>query len=249
MRSSRPRAEEKHRGNVFAQRFAQARGVRFQWSTRRCHSLLFVSERVLSRVLGEHFGCYVPFVPRGWHFEKSGDMIGALAPANAPTARLFTMIVKGEVTLIASAQTVYELADKLQKPSFELPAEFILKFVDLIANSEIVAIRGLDMRCKEDADDNMFIETAFNGRADFLITYDGHLQTELVRYDLAKRGCAIVTTGEFFAATSSTRARLALRVSLQKVKQRSMTRSRAFTMAATNRQSPSSPVTCGRSRC
>lgn len=130
------------------------------------------------------------------------------------------MIARGEVTLVVSTQTLYELADKLQTPRFGLPAQFILTFVDLIANAaDIVAIRGLDMGCNEDPDDNMFIETAFNGRVEFLITYDGHLQTEQVRYDLAKRGCAVVTAGQFFAATSSARARIALQASLREMKQ------------------------------
>ncbi len=110
------------------------------------------------------------------------------------------MIVTGDVILVASAQTLYEIADKLGEPRLGLPASFIIEFIDLLAKAaEIVAIRGLDMGCKDDADDNIFIETAVNGRADYLITYDGDLRTKQIRYDLAKRGCSICTIGEFIA--------------------------------------------------
>lgn len=119
---------------------------------------------------------------------------------NAPSAKLFQLIAMRDVVLVASTQTLYEIADKLGEPQLGLPATFIIGFIDILANAaEIVAIRGLDMGCKDDSDDNMFIETAVNGKVDYLITYDGDLQTDQIRYDLKKRNCSICTIGQFLA--------------------------------------------------
>lgn len=119
---------------------------------------------------------------------------------NAPSAKLFQLIATRDVVLVASTQTLYEIADKLGAPRLGLPANFIIDFMDILANaSEIVSIRGLDMGCKDDPDDNMFIETAVNGRVDYLITYDHDLRTDQIRYDLKKRDCTICSIGEFLA--------------------------------------------------
>lgn len=115
---------------------------------------------------------------------------------DSPTAELFTRIANGDVIAVASQQTLYELADKLTEPRFGLPGSFILDFVTLVSEFvELVAIRGLDMGCRDERD-NMFIETAFNGRVDALITRDPDLQDARTRYDLAKRECQVLNVSE-----------------------------------------------------
>jgi len=118
----------------------------------------------------------------------------------SPSARLFSLIAGGDVAAVASTQMLYELAEKLEEPRFALSSAFILDFVELYANAlEIVAIRGLDMGCRDD-DDDKFIETAVNGRVDALVTRDRDLTETRIRYDLAKRRCEVLAVSEVLTA-------------------------------------------------
>ncbi len=118
---------------------------------------------------------------------------------DSPTFVLFSKIVTREIIAVASPQMLYELARKLEDPKFEFPASFILEFTRLVTNAvDLVAIRGLNMGCRDKADD-MFIETAYNGRVDALVTRDRDLQDAKVRYGLAKRGCEVIGVMEALA--------------------------------------------------
>jgi len=120
--------------------------------------------------------------------------------SDSPSAELFRRIANGDVVAVASQQTLYELADKLTETRFCLPTSFVLGFVTLISELvELVVIRGLDMGCRDERD-NMFIETAFNGRVDALITRDRDLQDAVTRYGLAKRKCQVLDVSELLAA-------------------------------------------------
>ena len=117
------------------------------------------------------------------------------------TARLFSLLATREVVAVASTQTLYELADKLREPQFELPPALILDFLDIFTNAaDIVSIRGLDMGCKDDPDDNAFVETAVNGRVDYLITYDRGFERSEVLHELAKRNCKVLNAGRFLGS-------------------------------------------------
>ncbi len=119
---------------------------------------------------------------------------------DSPSAAVFFKVVRGGVIAVASPQTLYELAGKLSNPKFQLPSAFVIDFVDLLASAvEMVSIRGLAMGCRDERDD-MFIETAYNGRADALVTRDPDLQDAQTRYGLAKRNCRVLNVSEFLAS-------------------------------------------------
>lgn len=102
----------------------------------------------------------------------------------SPSAAVFFKVVRKDVVAVASSQMLYELAGKLSLPSFGLSAAFVIDYVELLADAvEMVSIRGLDMGCRDEKD-NMFIETAYNGRVDVLVTRDLDLQDAQTRYDL-----------------------------------------------------------------
>lgn len=118
---------------------------------------------------------------------------------DSPSAVVFFKVVQRDVVAVASPQMLYELAGKLSEPRFELSAAFVIDFINLLADAvEMVAIRGLDMGCRDERD-NMFIETAYNGRVDALVTRDRDLQDAQTRYDLAKRKCQILNVTELLA--------------------------------------------------
>lgn len=122
------------------------------------------------------------------------------ANLESPSARLFSLVAGGDLAAVACTQMLYELAEKLEEPRFALAPGFILGFVELYAHAlEIVAIRGLDMGCRDD-DDDKFIETAVNARADALVTRDRDLSDARIRYDLAKRRCDVLDVSDVLTA-------------------------------------------------
>jgi putative PIN family toxin of toxin-antitoxin system len=112
--------------------------------------------------------------------------------------RVFEMILEDNgPELYASDATLYELAQTLQEPRFGLSGAFIIDFMALVADAAtVVPIRGLSYPCR-DADDSKFIETAVNGRCNFLVTHDKDLHDPLASRDLRKRRCAVVTACQF----------------------------------------------------
>ena len=119
---------------------------------------------------------------------------------NSASFRLFDMLftAKGAESVVSDA-TLYELADKLQERRFGLSAPFIIDFIKLIADaSTVVPIRGLSYPCR-DPKDSKFIETAVNGRVDFLVTHDRDLADPAASRELEKRGCSVITAGAFLS--------------------------------------------------
>ena len=115
----------------------------------------------------------------------------------SPSARVFFEVVAGGFVAVASTQTLYELADRLSIAKFQLPNSFVREFIELYSGAvELVAIRGLSMGCRDPHDD-MFIETAYNGRVDLLVTRDLDLKDDVTRACLAERGCDVVGVREF----------------------------------------------------
>lgn len=79
-------------------------------------------------------------------------------------------------TLVTSLEIISELIDVLNDFKIKLTEDLIRDWRDLIIkNSNIVEIRGNINLIKEDPDDNMFIETALEGKADYIISQDNHL--------------------------------------------------------------------------
>ncbi len=118
---------------------------------------------------------------------------------NSPSLVLFSKMASRDVIAVASPQMLYELAGKLSNPSFGLPSTFVIDLIKLLSDAvEMVSIRGLDMGCRDERD-NIFTETAYNGRVDALVTRDRDLQDAQTRYDLAKRKCQVLNTSELLA--------------------------------------------------
>ena len=98
--------------------------------------------------------------------------------------------------LVATAETLHELIEKLLSPKFDryVPRErrdaLLERFVSLV---EIMAVLQR-IRASRDPEDDQFLEAAVNGRADVIVTGDKDL------LDLSPlRGIAIVTPVDYLA--------------------------------------------------
>jgi putative PIN family toxin of toxin-antitoxin system len=126
----------------------------------------------------------------------------------SPSYVLMTKITTREVIAVASSQTLYELAGVLAYPQLKLAEDFIVKYTERIADAvDIVSIRGLNMGCRDPRDD-IFIETAYNGRVDALVTRDKDLQDWRTLHTLEKRGCQVIDVTPFLASLDSCKSPL-----------------------------------------
>src|SRR3990167_8199322 len=100
---------------------------------------------------------------------------------------------EGKFTLVTSLKTISELVKVLKDFKIKLPDEMIKEWIDLIVrNSIIVEPKEKIDIVKDDSKDNIFIETAVAGNADYIVTQDNHL---LKLKDF--RGIKIITPDEF----------------------------------------------------
>ena len=117
-------------------------------------------------------------------------------------SRIIEIAEKGKIKLLISEEIINEIVrvlkreDKFQKfiEEFDNKVEDLVRFISFIC--EFVEISGeLDI-VKEDKSDNMILETALEGAADYLVSYDNHL---LVLKEF--KGVKIVKPEEFLSLT------------------------------------------------
>ena len=100
---------------------------------------------------------------------------------------------EGKFTLITSLEAVSEIIKVLKDFKIKLSDDMIKEWVDMIVrNSIIVEPKEKIAIVKDDAKDNIFIETAVAGNADYIISQDNHL-LKLREF----RGIRIITPEEF----------------------------------------------------
>ena len=123
----------------------------------------------------------------------------ALQPSGA-TAEVLASIAAASGLLLLSDQTFAELASRLMRPKFDRYVEAAERrqfLSDLAAVGEWITIQG-DLRASRDADDDKFLETAVNGKADCLVTGD----RDLLMLD-PFRGVRILSPRDFLSTVAS----------------------------------------------
>ncbi len=108
---------------------------------------------------------------------------------------LYEAFRRRRFTLILSPELLAEMIEVLNRPEFRIPSYRIVQLVELIGHqAEIVTptVRISDCR---DPKDNMVLECASAGGADYIVTGDKDLLS-MNPY----RGISIVTVSEFSAA-------------------------------------------------
>jgi putative PIN family toxin of toxin-antitoxin system len=81
-----------------------------------------------------------------------------------------------EHTMILSRQMLAELADVLARDKFIVKTSQVDRFLaSLVRKSKIVTPSSRFKVISEDPDDDVVLNTAYNGKADYIITGDKHL--------------------------------------------------------------------------
>ena len=101
-------------------------------------------------------------------------LVSALIDDGKPRRLVVELLDKH--TVILSRQMLAELADVLSRDKFSVTSSQVDRFVSsLVRMSKIVPDNTRFKVILEDPDDNMVLNTAFSGRADFIVTGDHHL--------------------------------------------------------------------------
>jgi putative PIN family toxin of toxin-antitoxin system len=105
--------------------------------------------------------------------------------------------LNGHVQLILSREIIHENIEVLMRPQHRLPLEDVLDFgLFLARTAQLVEIDGTPQGCR-DPNDDIFLETARKGRAEYLVTFD----RDLLEPDLVSRleadAIKVVSIGAF----------------------------------------------------
>jgi len=107
--------------------------------------------------------------------------------------RVITSWKKSECTLVISGDILSEIVRVLTDFKIRLPKESIQEWSELILkNSVVVEPKETVVIVKDDPQDNMFVEAAIAGKADYIVSQDNHL---LKLKEV--RGIRIITPEEF----------------------------------------------------
>lgn len=90
--------------------------------------------------------------------------------------KIISLWKEEKFNLVISLEALTELIRVLKDFKIKLPNRLIKRWTDLIIrNSKLVIIENKLNIIKEHPADNIFLETALVGNADYIITYDNHL--------------------------------------------------------------------------
>lgn len=110
-----------------------------------------------------------------------------------PSSDLFERWKAGKFTLLFSPVIFDEYFEVIARPKFDQQEQDIRALAELLAERAVALTPQIKIDvCKEDPDDNKFLECAIAGAADFIVSGDQHL-LRLKEY----QGVKIVTIAEF----------------------------------------------------
>ena len=122
-------------------------------------------------------------------------------------ARLRTSFEDGDFNIVISVSMLEELADVLNRPKikdkFKIEEEDIAKLLFLIEDrAEDVNISGNVTICR-DKDDDIIIETAIKGKAEYLVTRDDDIKFDRkVSSFLSQDGVTVISLSKFLSLIS-----------------------------------------------
>jgi putative PIN family toxin of toxin-antitoxin system len=105
--------------------------------------------------------------------------------------------LSGHVQLVASREILHENIEVLMRPLHRLPLEDVLEFgVFLARTAHVVELEGAPQGCR-DPNDDMFLETARRGGAEYVVTFDRDLLHEDLVARLEADGIHVVSIAAF----------------------------------------------------
>lgn len=92
---------------------------------------------------------------------------------NGKPRKLFQMGIDGKYKILISKDTLDELSEVIQRPKFQMTSEDIVRVVSaLMETGENVRITSNFKVIRNDPDDNIIINTAHDGNADYVVSGD-----------------------------------------------------------------------------
>ena len=89
---------------------------------------------------------------------------------------LFRKGIESQFLIVTSDPMLKELVRVLGRPKFKTnPNEIRRITLALLSSAEVVGVKSKLRVVKEDPKDDIVVETAYDGHADFIVTGDGHL--------------------------------------------------------------------------
>ena len=83
---------------------------------------------------------------------------------------------RGDVDILISKNILNELNEVIKRPKFRLTEEEISDFLTLILETaKMINVKSNFKVVKEDTRDNMFLNVAYDGKADYIVSGDRHL--------------------------------------------------------------------------
>ena len=84
--------------------------------------------------------------------------------------------IANRFSIVTSDLILKELVNVLRRPKFETSEDEIHRItIALVRTAEVVSVKSKLKAVKEDPKDDMIVETAYDGRADMIVTGDSHL--------------------------------------------------------------------------
>jgi len=128
--------------------------------------------------------------------------ISAFRSRSATSASRLILLacLNGHVQIVTSREILHEHIEVLMRPVHWLPLEDVLEFgVFLARNAALVEISGAAQGCR-DPNDDMFLETARVGGAEYLVTFDRDLLDAQLVAALEAEGITVASLATFLHA-------------------------------------------------
>lgn len=92
---------------------------------------------------------------------------------NGKPRKLFQMGIDGKYKILISKEPLDELSKVIQRPKFKMTNEDIIRIVSaLMETGENVSVTSSFEVINNDPDDNILINTAYDGKADYIVSGD-----------------------------------------------------------------------------
>jgi putative PIN family toxin of toxin-antitoxin system len=96
---------------------------------------------------------------------------------NGKPRKLFQQGIDGRYKILISKETLHELSEVLQRPKFKTNKEDIIRIISaLMKSGENILITSNFKIIKNDPDDDVMINLAYDGHANYLVSGDTDLQ-------------------------------------------------------------------------
>ncbi|MCH8915983.1 MAG: putative toxin-antitoxin system toxin component, PIN family [Thaumarchaeota archaeon] len=96
--------------------------------------------------------------------------------SNGKPRQLLNAVNDKKYVLVTSSEILNELAGVLRRPKFQMNEDEIMQILfALVSSSDIKIVKSKFKVVKEDPDDDVIINTAYDGQADYIVSGDGDL--------------------------------------------------------------------------